>query len=151
MKESLPKLLFLIVIFFNKVEISSRGAIQPFMPGSVYSGSASSDDWSQAFLDDFRVSSCPLIGSHTMPGLKSQPTSALLGQGCFILRYNLHFSKNGRGLLRATAVTWGMERTAKKSQHRKLTLEKKIIPPFLPVFELATFGQLSYYDPLHVG
>ena len=32
-----------------------------------------------------------------------------------------------------------MERTLIKSQHTKLTLEKKILPPLLPGFELATF------------
>ena len=32
-----------------------------------------------------------------------------------------------------------MERTSNKSQHTKLTLEKKIVPPLLPGFELATF------------
>ena len=32
-----------------------------------------------------------------------------------------------------------MERTPNKSQHTKLTLEKKILPPLLPGFELATF------------
>ena len=32
-----------------------------------------------------------------------------------------------------------MERTPNKSQHTKLTLEKKILPPPLPGFELATF------------
>ena len=33
----------------------------------------------------------------------------------------------------------GVERTPNKSQHTKLTLEKKILPPLLPGFELATF------------
>ena len=33
----------------------------------------------------------------------------------------------------------GMEQTPKKSQHTKLTLEKKILPPLLPGLELATF------------
>ena len=33
----------------------------------------------------------------------------------------------------------GVERTPNKSQHRKLTLEKKILPPLLPGFKLATF------------
>ena len=33
----------------------------------------------------------------------------------------------------------GMEWTPNKSQHTKLTLEKKILPPLLPGFELATF------------
>ena len=32
-----------------------------------------------------------------------------------------------------------MERTPNKSQHTKLTLEKKILPPLLPGFEFATF------------
>ena len=32
-----------------------------------------------------------------------------------------------------------VERTPNKSQHTKLTLEKKILPPLLPGFELATF------------
>ena len=31
-----------------------------------------------------------------------------------------------------------MERTPGKSQHTKLTLEKKILPPLPPTFELAT-------------
>ena len=33
----------------------------------------------------------------------------------------------------------GVERTPNKGQHTKLTLEKKIFPPPLPGFELATF------------
>ena len=33
----------------------------------------------------------------------------------------------------------GVEQTPNKSQHTKLTLEKKILPPLLPGFELATF------------
>ena len=33
----------------------------------------------------------------------------------------------------------GVERTPNKSQHTKLTLEKKILPPLLPGFKLATF------------
>ena len=32
-----------------------------------------------------------------------------------------------------------MERTPNKSQHTKLTLEKKLLPPLLPGLELATF------------
>ena len=44
-----------------------------------------------------------------------------------------------RYLLRATAVTRGWNGYRNKSQHRKSTLEKKILPPFLRGFELATF------------
>ena len=61
------------------------------------------------------------------------------------------FDRMCRGLLRATAVTRGVERTPNKSRHTKLTSEKKILPPLLPGFELATFrlrgrlsNQLSY-------
>ena len=52
---------------------------------------------------------------------------------------HLHFSQNDRDLLRATAVTRGWNGYQNKSQHRKLTLEKKILPPFLQRFEPATF------------
>ena len=41
---------------------------------------------------------------------------------------HLYFWQNDRGLLRVTAVTLGMERTPNKSQHTKLTLEKKFLP-----------------------
>ena len=51
----------------------------------------------------------------------------------------LHFWQNDRGLLRATAVTRGWNEYRNKSQHRKLALEKKILPPLLPGFEPATF------------
>ena len=44
-----------------------------------------------------------------------------------------------RGLLRATAVTQGWNGYRNKSQHRKLTLEKKIIPPLWQGFEPAAF------------
>ena len=36
-----------------------------------------------------------------------------------------------------------MERTPNKSQHTKLTLEKKILPLLLPGFDLATFDHES--------
>ena len=52
---------------------------------------------------------------------------------------HLHFWQNDRGLLRATAETRGWNGYRDKSQHRKLTLEKKILPPLLQGFEPATF------------
>ena len=58
---------------------------------------------------------------------------------CLGVTYHLHFWKNGRGLLRDTAATRGWNRHRIRSQHTKLTLEKKILPPPLPGFELATF------------
>ena len=58
---------------------------------------------------------------------------------CLSVTCHLHFWQNYRGLLRATAVPRGVERTQNQSHHTKLTLEKKILPPLLPGFELATF------------
>ena len=57
----------------------------------------------------------------------------------FYITCHLHFWQNDRDLLRATAVTRGGTDTENKSQHRKLTLQKKILPPLLQLFELATF------------
>ena len=37
----------------------------------------------------------------------------------------------------------GVERTPNESQHTRLTLEKKILLPLLPGYELATFDQES--------
>ena len=57
---------------------------------------------------------------------------------CLGVTCHLHFWQNDRGLFCATAVTWGWY-GHRMSQHTKLTLEKKILPPLLPGFELATF------------
>ena len=72
----------------------------------------------------------------------SQPTPTSLGQtvcACLGVTCHLHFWQNDRGLLRATAVIGVVERTPNKSQHTKLTLEKKILLLLLPGFELTTF------------
>ena len=58
---------------------------------------------------------------------------------CLIATCHLHFWQNDWDLLRATAVTWGWNGYRNKSQHRKLSLEKKILPPLLQGFEPATF------------
>ena len=50
---------------------------------------------------------------------------------CLAVNYHLHFWQNDRDLLRATAVTRGWNGYRNKSQHRKLSLEKKILPLFL--------------------
>ena len=52
---------------------------------------------------------------------------------------HLHFWQNDRDLLRATAVTRGWNGHRNKSQHRKLTPEKRILPPLLQGFEPVTF------------
>ena len=58
---------------------------------------------------------------------------------CLAVTCHLHFGQNDRDLLRATAVTWGWNGYWNKSQRRKLTLEKKILPPLLQGFEPLTF------------
>ena len=58
---------------------------------------------------------------------------------CLVVTCHLHFWQNDRDLLRATVVTRGWNGYRNKSQHRKSTLEKKILPPFQQGFELATF------------
>ena len=52
---------------------------------------------------------------------------------------HLHFWQDDRYLLRATAVTRGWNGYRNRSQHRKLTLEKKNLPPLPQGFEPATF------------
>ena len=58
---------------------------------------------------------------------------------CLAVTCHLHFWQNDRDLLRATAVTRGWNGYRKKSQHRKLTLENKILPPLQQGFKPATF------------
>ena len=58
---------------------------------------------------------------------------------CSAATCHLHFGQNDRDLLRATAVTRGSNGYRNKSQHRKLTPEKKIIPLLIQGFEPATF------------
>ena len=55
---------------------------------------------------------------------------------CLAVTCHLHFWQNDRDLLRATVVTWGWNGYQNKSQHRKLTPEKKIL---LLGLEPATF------------
>ena len=58
---------------------------------------------------------------------------------CLAVTCHLHFWQNDRGLLHATEVTWGWNGYQNKSQHRKLTLEKKILLPLQQGFEPVTF------------
>ena len=96
-----------------------------------------------------------LIDSHTLPGQRhSQPTPTSMGQGCIcVFRRNLPpaLLAEWPGSFTCHCGNTGVERTPNKSQHTKLTLEKNILPPLLPGFELSTFrsrvrrsNQLSY-------
>ena len=54
---------------------------------------------------------------------------------CLAVTCHLHFWQNDLDLSRATAVTRRWNGYRNKSQHRKLTLEKKILPPLQQGFE----------------
>ena len=58
---------------------------------------------------------------------------------CLAVTCYLHYWQNGLDLLRATTVTRGWNGYRNESQHRKLTLEKKILPPLLSRLESANF------------
>ena len=65
---------------------------------------------------------------------------------CLGVTCRLHFWQNDRSLLRATAVTRGWNGHRIRVRHTKLTLEKKILPPLLPGFELATFRSRVWHS-----
>ena len=58
---------------------------------------------------------------------------------CLDATCHLHFWKKWPGYFTCHCGNMGVEGTPKKSQHTKLTLEKKILPLLLLGFELATF------------
>ena len=51
---------------------------------------------------------------------------------CLAVICHLHLRYNERNLSHATTVTQEWNGYRNKSQHRKLTTEKKIVPPLLP-------------------
>ena len=75
-------------------------------------------------------------------------------KGVCAVRCNLPpalFWQNDRGLQRVIAVTRGWSGHRTKSHHTKLTLEKKILQPLLPGFELRTIPsrvQRSYQQAI---
>ena len=77
---------------------------------------------------------------------------------CLIVPCHLHFWQDDQDLLCATAVMWGWNGYRNKSQHRKLTLEKKILLLLLPGqspfdHESGTISQsmFYFYDCSHQG
>ena len=119
--------------------------------GVVYGGGffLACKDFGRMFDNSFPMWAHFLINSHILPGQQcSQPTPTLMGQvcihACLGVTCHLHFWQNDRGLLHATAVTQLVEWTPNKSQHTKLTLLKKILPPLLLGFKLATFQSRAW-------
>ena len=82
------------------------------------------------------------VGSHTMRGQRIiSPLRPRWVKGVCVFRCSLPnalLAEWPRSLSCHCSNT-GMERTPNKIQHTKLTLQKKIYPPLLPGFELATF------------
>ena len=74
-------------------------------------------------------------------------------QGACVLAItcHLHFWQNDQDLLYATAVTWWWNEYRSKSQHRKLTLEKKILQLLLVGFEPVTFQSQVCAIPAQVS
>ena len=91
----------------------------------------------------------PHTTMHHATSLYSKPRSLRRAYACLALTRPLHFWQNDRNVLififlffiflHTTAVTRRWDRYRNKSQHRKLTLEKKILPPLQQGFKPATF------------
>ena len=64
---------------------------------------------------------------------------------CSAVTRHLHFWQNDQGLLHVT-VTWGWNGYQNKSQHRKSTLEKKILPLLLQGFEPTPFQSWFWHS-----
>ena len=114
-----------------KVEISSRTLIPLIRPGSVHSNSASWDDCNCVFFEELRVSSFPptlCLDSGIVSSLRLRWVKDVC-----MFRCNLPpaLLTEWPGSLTCHCGNTGVERTPNKSQHRKLTLEKKIPPPLL--------------------
>ena len=130
------------------MEISSRTLLPLFRPGSVHSGSASWNHFGRLFPDELRVSSFPDRFPHYAWTAALPAHSDLVGSrvyACLGVTCHLHFWQIDRGPLHATAVN-GVQQTPNKSQHTKLTLEKKIFLPLMPGFELATFWSQVWHS-----
>ena len=85
-----------------------------------------------------------------MPGQQhDQPTPTSLGQRCIcVFRCNLPpaLLADQPGSFTCHCDSTGVEQTLNKSQHTKLTLEKKTLLPLLPGFELATFQSQVWHS-----
>ena len=74
-----------------------------------------------------------LLPSQTCTSLQYHHIQSHVGNVhvCLAVTCHLHFWQNDRDLLCTTVVTQGWNWCRNKSQHRKLTLEKKILQPLL--------------------
>ena len=71
--------------------------------------------------------SVSIIQLCTTSSRMSEPTNIRRVHACLAVTCRQHFWQNDRDILRATVVTRGWNDYWNKSQHRKFTLEKKIL------------------------
>ena len=108
---------------------------------SVHSGSMSWDDCGRAFPDELCASSFPCwVPTLCLDSSVSQLPLRWVKNVCrFICYLPPAVWHDDWSRLRATTVTRGQNGYLCKSQHRKFTLEKNILPPLLPGIEPVTF------------
>ena len=98
--------------------------------------------WAETTLAKCSLTSC--LWAHFQIGFQSgivSPPWLCWVKGVCVFRCNLPPAPEAEwlGSFMCHCSNTGVERTPNKSQHTKLTLEKKILPPLLPGFELTTF------------
>ena len=123
---------------FVYVVISSRVLISFFRPGSVHSGSARRDDRGWVSPIELHVSSFSWGFPHR--AWTSSLQLRWVKSAC-VIRCNLPPAVLAEwlGSFTSHSENTGSERTSNKSQHRKFTLGKKILPLPPPRIEPATF------------
>ena len=94
-----------------------------------------------------RCEAVSLIDSHTKPGQHSQDSLTSSSQGC-MFNCNLQPSlfTEWPGSLMCDCSNTGVEQTKNKSQHRKLTVERKVFPLLLPWIEPVLFWSRVWYS-----
>ena len=109
------------------------------MPESVHSGSASWDNCGRTFPDKLHVSSSPDWFPHCLHSGIACPLQLHWVKGVCVFKCNLPpaLLVERLGSFTCHCGNMGVEWTPNKSQHTKLTLEKIILLPPLPGFELA--------------
>ena len=129
-------------LYFLWVEISLCTLIPLFTPGLVHSGSASWDNCDWAFPDELHASLFPdRVPTLCLDSGMVSPLWFCWVKGVCMFRCNLPpaLLAEWLGSFTCHCSNTGVGQTPNKSQHTKLTLDKKILPPLLPGFEFATF------------
>ena len=123
------------------MEISSLTLIPLFIPGSVHSGLMSWDDCGQMSPDKLSVSLFLDIPKQCLDSGIVSPLWLCWVNGVCMFRCNLPpaLLAEWLGSFKCHCGNMGVEQTLNKSQHTKLTLEKKIFLPLLPGFKPTTF------------